>query len=60
MTVDQGNLSASSDWTAPFIEYLAWGNLPNDAAEALRLARCYKSFMIIGDTLYKHSTSGIL
>jgi hypothetical protein len=60
MTVDQGNLSTSSNWTASFIEYLARGNLPNDVAEAQRMARRCKSFMIIGDTLYKRNTSGTM
>ena len=35
-------------------------NLLDDLTEARRLARQYKSYMIVGNILYKQSTSGIL
>lgn len=52
--------STSSDWTRPYIEYMLRGTLLDEVMEARRLAKRYKSFMIIGDTLYKRSTIGIL
>lgn len=52
--------TASQDWTALFVDYLVRGNLPNDTIEARRLARRCKSFMVVGETLYKRSTLGIL
>ena len=36
------------------------GILPSDLAQARRLARRAKSFVLIDDELYKHSPSGIL
>jgi hypothetical protein len=60
MVIDQAARNVCLDWTAPFIESLAWGNLPDDLMKEQRLARHYKSFMIIGNILYKRSTLGIL
>jgi ribonuclease HI len=60
MMIGRAVADTRTDWTAPFIEFLAWGNLLDDPTEARCLARCCKSYMIIGDVLYKHSTSGIL
>jgi transposase InsO family protein len=44
------------------MEYLLWGELPLDKAEARRLARRAKSFVLLGDEkeLYHRSPSGIL
>jgi hypothetical protein len=60
MMINRTVADARSDWTTPFIEYLAWGNLLDDLIEAWRLARCCKSYIIIVNILYKCSTSRIL
>jgi ribonuclease HI len=46
----------------PYLEYLLRGELPLDKAEARRLARRAKSFVLLGDEkeLYHRSPSGIL
>jgi hypothetical protein len=50
------------DWQTPYLQYLHRGELPLDRAEARRLARCAKSFVLLGDgkELYHCSPSGIL
>jgi hypothetical protein len=50
------------NWQAPYLEYLLRGELPLDKAEARRLARRAKSFVLLGDEkeLYHRSPSGIL
>jgi hypothetical protein len=49
-------------WQTPYLEYLLRGELPLDKAEARRLARCAKSFVLLGDEkeLYHRSPSGII
>jgi hypothetical protein len=46
----------------PYLQYLLRGELPLDKAEARRLARRAKSFVLLGDEkeLYHCSPSGIL
>ena len=51
MAIDRTTAASRSDWTTPFIEYLARGNLPDDPIEARSLARRYKSYMVIGNIL---------
>jgi hypothetical protein len=50
------------DWQTPYLQYLHQGALPLDRAEARRLARRAKSFVLLGDgkELYHRSLSGIL
>jgi transposase InsO family protein len=50
------------NWQTPYLEYLLWGEPPLDKAEARRLARRAKSFVLLGDEkeLYHHNPSGIL
>jgi hypothetical protein len=50
------------DVTTPYLQYLHRGELPLDRAEARRLARRAKSFVLLGDgkELYHRSPSGIL
>jgi ribonuclease HI len=50
------------NWETLYLEYLLRGELPLDKAEARRLARRAKSFVLLGDEkeLYHRSPSGIL
>jgi transposase InsO family protein len=50
------------NWQTPYLQYLHRGQLPLDRAEAQRLARRAKSFVLLGDgkELYHRSPSGIL
>jgi ribonuclease HI len=59
---EQNGVTPSPNWQAPYLEYLHRGELPLDKAEARRLARCAKSFVLLGDEkgFYHHSPSGIL
>ena len=52
----------NQDWQTPYLQYLHRGELPLDRAEARRLVRCAKSFVLLGDgkELYHRSPSGIL
>jgi hypothetical protein len=55
-------VTPNPNWQAPYLEYLLRGELPLDKAEAQRLARRAKSFVLLGDEkeLYHRSPSGIL
>jgi hypothetical protein len=44
----------------PILGYLVQGTLPTNAIEAWHLAHYAKAYVIVGDRLYKRSTSGIL
>jgi hypothetical protein len=59
---EQNGVTPNLNWQAPYLEYLLRGELPLDKAEARRLARCAKSFVLLGDEkeLYHRSPSGIL
>jgi hypothetical protein len=50
-----------SDWQAPYLQYLLQGELPLDKADARRLARCAKTFVLMGEKkeLYHRSPSGV-
>jgi ribonuclease HI len=50
------------NWQTPYLQYLHRGELPLDRAEARRLARRAKSFVLLGDgkELYHRSPSRIL
>jgi ribonuclease HI len=59
---EQNGVAPNLNWQTPYLEYLLRGELPLDKAEAQRLARRAKSFVLLGDEkeLYHRSPSGIL
>jgi ribonuclease HI len=59
---EQNGVPPNPDWQTPYLQYLHRGELPLDRAEARRLARRAKSFVLLGDgkELYHRSPSGIL
>ena len=50
------------DWRTPFLDCLIQGELPEDRAEARRIARRAKSYVIYSESkeLYRRSPTGIL
>jgi ribonuclease HI len=58
----QHGVTPNLNWQTPYLEYLLRVELPLDKAEARRLARRAKSFVLLGDEkeLYHRSPSGIL
>jgi hypothetical protein len=48
------------DWRFPILEWLVEGKLPSDQAEARRIARGAKAFVLIEGDLYKRGAAGIL
>jgi ribonuclease HI len=46
---EQNGVTPNSNWQTPYLEYLLRGELPLDKAEARRLARRAKSFVLLGD-----------
>jgi transposase InsO family protein len=59
---ERNGVTHNRNWQTPYLQYLHRGELPLDRAEARRLARHTKSFVLLGDEkeLYHHSPSGIL
>jgi hypothetical protein len=59
---ERNGVTPNPNWQAPCLEYLLRGELPLDKAEARRLARRAKSFILLGDEkeLYHRDPSGIL
>jgi ribonuclease HI len=59
---ERNEVPPNRDWQTPYLQYLHRGELPLDRAEARRLARRAKSFVLLGDgkELYHRSPSGIL
>jgi ribonuclease HI len=59
---ERNGVPPNRDWQTPYLQYLHRGELPLDQAEARRLARRAKSFVLLGDgkELYHRSPSGIL
>jgi ribonuclease HI len=59
---EQNGVAPNQNWQTPYLEYLLRGELPLDKAEARRLARRAKSFVLLGDEkeLYHHNPSSIL
>jgi hypothetical protein len=59
---EQNGVTPNQNWQTPYLQYLHRGELPLDKAEAWRLARRAKSFVLLGDEkeLYHRSPSGIL
>jgi ribonuclease HI len=58
----RNGVAPNQNWQTPYLQYLLRGELPLDKAEARRLARRAKSFILLGDEkeLYHRSPSGIL
>jgi ribonuclease HI len=59
---ERNGVTLVPNWQTPYLEYLLRGELPLDKAEARRLARRAKSFVLLGDEreLYHRSPPGIL
>jgi ribonuclease HI len=59
---ERSGVTPDRNWQTPYLQYLHRGELPLDQAEARRLARRAKSFVLLGDgkELYHRSPSGIL
>jgi ribonuclease HI len=59
---ERNRVAPNRNWQTPYQQYLHRGELPLDKAEDRRLARCAKSFVLLGDEkeLYHRSPSGIL
>jgi hypothetical protein len=59
---ERNGVLPNRNWQTPYLQYLHRGELPLDRAEARRLARRAKSFVLLGDgkELYHRSHSGIL
>jgi hypothetical protein len=59
---EQSEVTPHQNWQTPYLQYLHRGELPLDQAEARRVARRAKSFVLLGDEneLYHRSPSGIL
>jgi ribonuclease HI len=59
---ERSGVTPNRNWQTPYLQYLHRGDLPLDRAEARRLARRAKSFVLLGDEkeLYHRSPSGIL
>ena len=57
-------LMIEADWRTQFIDFIKEFKLPphvdHKSAEAARIIRCSKGFVLVGDNLYKRSASGIL
>jgi hypothetical protein len=58
---EQNGVTPNRNWQTLYLQYLHRGELPLDKAEARRLARCAKSFVLLGDEkeLYHRCPSGI-
>jgi hypothetical protein len=59
---ERNAVAPNQNCQTPYLQYLLRGELPLDKAEARRLARHAKSFVLLGDEkeLYHRSPSGIL
>jgi transposase InsO family protein len=59
---ERNGVTPVPNWQTPYLEYLLRGELPLDKAEARRLARRARSFVLLDDEreLYHCSPSGIL
>jgi hypothetical protein len=59
---ERNGVTPNRNWQTPYLQYLHRGELPLGKAEARRLARRAKSFVLLGDEkeLYHRSPSGIL
>jgi ribonuclease HI len=59
---ERNGVTPNRNWQTPYLQYLHRGELPLDRAEARRLARHTRSFVLLGEEkeLYHRSPSGIL
>jgi ribonuclease HI len=59
---ERSGVTPNRNWQTPYLQYLHQGELPLDRAEARRLARRARSFVLLGDEkeIYHRSPSGIL
>jgi hypothetical protein len=59
---ERNGVTPNRNWQTPYLQYLHRGKLPLDRAKARRLARCAKSFVLLGDgkELHHRSPSGFL
>jgi hypothetical protein len=59
---ERNGVPPNRNWQTPYLQYLHRGELPLDRAEARRLVRRAKSFVLLGDgkELYHRSPPGIL
>jgi hypothetical protein len=59
---ERSEVTPDQNWQTPYLQYLHRGELPLDQAEARRVARRAKSFVLLGDKkeLYHRSPSGVL
>jgi uncharacterized membrane-anchored protein len=49
------------DWRQPFIDYIREKKVPSDKSSAEQLIRRAKSYVLVGDKLYRRgATSGVL
>src|SRR5438128_12675124 len=54
-------LTIAPHWTTPYLSYLLHDELPEDRAEAERIARRSRRYVVVGGKeLYRKGTSGIL
>ena len=58
MQIDEAPLS--QDWRNQYLDWINRGVLPAGRAQARRVARRAKSFIVIDRELYKRSPSGVL
>ena len=58
MRIDKAPLS--QDWCDQYLDWINRGVLPSDCAQARRIARRAKSFVMIDRELYKSSPSWVL
>jgi len=58
MEIDEA--PAPRDWRTQYLDWMIRGVLPSDRAQARRIVRRAKSFILIDDELYKCSPSGVL
>ena len=58
MEVDEA--PTSRDWRIQYLDWMIRGILPSNRAQARRLARRAKSFVLIDNELHKRGPSGVL
>ena len=49
-----------TDWRVPLLAYLLEEVLPPERTKARRIAQCAKTFIVLGNELYKRSPLGVL
>ena len=59
-TMEVDEAPTSRDWRIQYLDWMIRGILPSNRAQARRLARRAKSFILIDNELHKRSPSGVL